>query len=187
MFARQHFSMSIQGRGTTRVHTYLEDTFILIVWNFLNSSVIVCTGRKHAMPNSCQLIIEKQNMAINGDVDAATNVIEDRRCLKKLRPLLGIGIVAVSALFFCISNVIVKKLSHVDFFMISCIRFFFIFMMSSPVLMSRVDIKNHPTLDVNLKSSPFPSGKRWLLFWRSILGASNLMIHFYSVQVITIF
>ena len=135
------------------------------------------------MPNSCQLIIEKQNMAINGDDFAATNVIEDRRCLKKLKPLLGIGIVAVSALFFCISNVMVKKLSHVDFFMISCIRFFTMFMMSSPVLMSRVEIKNHPTLDVNLKSSPFPSGKRWLLFWRSILGASNLMIHFYSVQV----
>ena len=85
-------------------------------------------------------------MAINGveDFAATTNdVNEDRRCLKKLKPLLGIGIVAVSALFFCISNVIVKKLSHVDFFMISCIRFFIIFMMSSPVLMSRVEIKNH--------------------------------------------
>ena len=129
-------------------------------------------------------------MAINGVEDFASgtnDVNEERRCLKKLKPLLGIGIVAVSALFFCIMNVIVKKLSHVDFFMISCIRFFTMFMMSSPVLMSRVEIKNHPTLDVNLKSSPFPSGKRWLLFWRSILGASNLMIHFYSVQVITIF
>ena len=116
-----------------------------------------------------------------------SDIKEDGRCSKKLRPLFGIGILAASALFFCISNVIVKKLSHVDFFMISCIRFFTMFMMSSPVLMSRVEIKNHPTLDVNLKSSPFPSGKQWLLFWRSILGASNLMIHFYSVQVITIF
>ena len=86
MFARQHFSMSIQGRGTTR-----ENTFILIVLNFLNSSVRVQV--ESMMPNSCQLIIEKQNMAINGDDFAATNVIEDRRCLKKLKPLLGIGIV----------------------------------------------------------------------------------------------
>ena len=40
------------------------------------------------MPNSCQLIIEKQNMAINVDDDfsAATNdVNEDRRRLKKLK------------------------------------------------------------------------------------------------------
>ena len=118
-----------------------------------------------------------------GDV-RTSDIKKVGRCFKKLKPLLGIGIVAASALFFCISNVIVKNLSHVDFFMISCIRFFTMFMMSSPMLMSRVEIKNHPALDVKFKSSPFPAGKRWLLFWRSILGASNLMIHFYSVQVI---
>ena len=55
-------------------------------------------------------------MGINGveDFAAATNDLnEERRCLKKLKPLLGIGFVAVYALFFCIMNVIVKKLSHV--------------------------------------------------------------------------
>ena len=187
LFARQKFSKGIQHCDATLVHIYLQDTFISIVTNFSNPSVCLRVQVESMMPNSCQLIIEKQNMAINVDDDfsAATNdVNEDRRCLKKLKPLLGIGIVAVSALFFCISNVIVKKLSHVDFFMISCIRFFIIFMMSSPVLMSRVEIKNHPAFNVKFKSSPFPAGKRWLLFWRSILGASNLMIHFYSVQVI---
>ena len=120
--------------------------------------------------------------------DATTSDIKKvGRCFKKLKPLLGIGIVAASALFFCISNVIVKNLSHVDFFMISCIRFFTMFMMSSPMLMSRVEIKNHPTLVVNFKESPFPSGKRWLLFWRSILGASDLTISYYAVQVSSYF
>ena len=123
-------------------------------------------------------------MATDDTSDIRTSDIkEDGRCAKKLRPLLGIGTLAASALFFCISNVMVKKLSHVDFFMISCIRFFTMFMMSSPVLMSRVEIKNHPTLVVNFKESPFPSGKRWLLFWRSILGASDLTISYYAVQV----
>ena len=122
-------------------------------------------------------------MATNAGDDKTSNEEKTGSCFSKLKPLLGIGIVAISALLFGFAQVFVKKLSHVDFFMISCIRFFFIFMMSSPVQMSRVEIKNHPKLDVNLKESPFPSGKRWLLFWRSILGASNLMIHFYSVQV----
>ena len=72
------------------------------------------------------------------------------------------------------NSILVKELSHVNFFMISCTRFFIIMMMSSPITMHRIDVE-----------SPFPSGKRWLLFWRSIIGASNLMIHFYAVQVST--
>ena len=93
-------------------------------------------------------------------------------CLKKFKPLIGTGICAIGSLFFSTSNVLVKELSHVDPLMISFIRFFIIAMMSSPVTMNRIDIE-----------SPFPSGKRWLLFFRSIIGATNLIIHFYSLQV----
>ena len=93
-------------------------------------------------------------------------------CLQKFKPLIGTAICAIGSLFFSTSNVLVKELSHVDPLMISFIRFFIIAMMSSPVTMNRIEIE-----------SPFPSGKRWLLFFRSIIGATNLIIHFYSLQV----
>ena len=104
-------------------------------------------------------------------------------CFSKLKPLFGLGIVAFSALLFGFAQVFVKKLSHVDFFSISCIRFFIIGMMSFPILMTRVEIENHPICNVKFKESPFPSGKRWLLFWRSFLGATNNILSFYAVQV----
>ena len=93
--------------------------------------------------------------------------------LKKLsKPLIGIGMCAITSLILAFANVLVKELSHVNFFMISCVRFYVMAMMSSPVTMQRIHIE-----------SPFPHGKRWLLFWRSIIGATNLMTNYYGIQV----
>ena len=122
-------------------------------------------------------------MATNAGDDKTSNEEKAGSCFRKLKPLLGIGIVAISALLFGFAQVFVKKLSHVDFFSISCIRFFIIGMMSFPVLMTRVEIEKNPIYNVKFKESPFPSGKRWLLFWRSFLGATNNILSFYAVQV----
>jgi drug/metabolite transporter (DMT)-like permease len=89
-----------------------------------------------------------------------------------LKPLLGIAICAIAAVFFCLTNVIVKYLSHVDTFRICSIRFAVIWLLASPTAMLRSGIE-----------SPFPKGKRLLLILRSVLGASNIIIHFYALQV----
>ena len=97
--------------------------------------------------------------------------------LKKLsKPLIGIGMCAITSLILAFANVLVKELSHVNFFMISCVRFYVMAMMSSPVTMQRIHIE-----------SPFPHGKRWLLFLRSIFGGTSLIINFYGLQVCKIF
>ena len=93
--------------------------------------------------------------------------------LKKwAKPLIGTGMCALSSLIFAFAHVLVKELSHVNFFMVGCVRFYVMAMMSSPVTMQRIHIE-----------SPFPHGKRWLLFWRSIIGATNLMTNYYGIQV----
>ena len=65
--------------------------------------------------------------------------------------------------------------SHVDPFLISTIRFWIIGLMSTPI--SVMLSKQNEELPV------FPAGKRRLLLIRSVLGATNLMTHFYSLQV----
>ena len=51
----------------------------------------------------------------------------------RLKPLIGTAICAISALTFCITNVMVKHLSHVDPFLIAAIRFWIIGLLSTPV------------------------------------------------------
>ena len=92
--------------------------------------------------------------------------------LEKWRPFFGIGITAGSGLFFCLTNVLVKELSHVNAVLITCIRFWIITLLSSPIVMIRID-----------KESPFPSGKRRYLLARSLLGALAIITHFYALQV----
>ena len=62
-----------------------------------------------------------------------------------------------------------------DPFLISTIRFWIIGLMSTPI--SVMLSKQNEELPV------FPAGKRRLLLIRSVLGATNLMTHFYSLQV----
>ena len=57
-----------------------------------------------------------------------------KQCLK---PYAGIGICASSSLFFCVCNVFVKHLKHVDPLLIACLRLFVIAMLSTPVTVSR--------------------------------------------------
>ena len=63
-------------------------------------------------------------------------------------------------------------LSHVDLFMVTCIRYFVMIMLASPVVMKRIEIEH-----------PFPIGKRWLLIWRGIIAASYMIINYYAIQV----
>lgn len=94
---------------------------------------------------------------------------------KFFKPLIGTGICSMSALFYSSSSVLVKQLSHVDPIMLSAVRFFVIAMFAIPIAIKKVDFK-----DENLTPS-----KWWLMFWRSILGASEIMIYYYAVQVST--
>ena len=112
------------------------------------------------------------NMEIRGSNSYQTNQTFSQKLKKLSKPLIGTGMCAITSLIFAFANVLVKELSHVNFFMISCVRFYVMTMMSSPVTMQRMHIE-----------SPFPHGKRWLLFLRSIVGATNLIINFYGLQV----
>ena len=100
----------------------------------------------------------------------------DSKYLMKLKkwskPLIGIGMCATSSMIYTIANVLVKDLSHVDLFMITCIRYFVMIMLASPVVMKRIEIEH-----------PFPIGKRWLLIWRGIIAASYMIINYYAIQV----
>ena len=57
-----------------------------------------------------------------------------KNCLK---PYIGIGICFLASLFFCLCNVFVKHLKHVDPLLIGCLRLFFMAMLSSPVTVLR--------------------------------------------------
>ena len=92
-----------------------------------------------------------------------------KKCFK---PLIGIGMCAMSSMIYTIANVLVKDLSHVDLFMITCIRYYVMVMLASPVVMKRIEIEH-----------PFPVGKRRLLIWRGIIAASYMMINYYAIQV----
>ena len=90
-------------------------------------------------------------------------------------PFLGMIFAASAALAMAGQNVIVKTLSHVSPLTITAVRFAVIFLMSSPIAQHQ----SQPEL-------PIPSGK-WRIFqlvMRCLLGASNIMIHFYALQVI---
>ena len=54
-----------------------------------------------------------------------------------LTPYAGIGICASSSLFFCVCNVFVKHLKHVDPLLIGCLRLFVMAMLSTPVTVLR--------------------------------------------------
>ena len=92
-----------------------------------------------------------------------------KKCFK---PLIGIGMCAMSSMIYTVANVLVKDLSHVDLFMITCIRYYVMVMLASPVVMKRIEIEH-----------PFPVGKRRLLIWRGIIAASYMMINYYAIQV----
>eukprot|EP00090_Calanus_glacialis_P012853 TRINITY_DN21480_c0_g1_i2.p1 TRINITY_DN21480_c0_g1~~TRINITY_DN21480_c0_g1_i2.p1 ORF type:complete len:347 (-),score=48.63 TRINITY_DN21480_c0_g1_i2:38-1078(-) len=93
---------------------------------------------------------------------------ELQECFMKL-PMLGLFIAFISASLFGLCNVIVKQVRDVDPFTIAFYRFIGIGLPASSIVIYRSE-------------DPFPKGKRWLLVVRSILGASNLLIHFYGLK-----
>eukprot|EP00093_Oithona_nana_P015031 15031.XXX_551620_549931_1 [CDS] Oithona nana genome sequencing. len=97
---------------------------------------------------------------------------------KWIYPFLGILCAASAALCMAGQNVIVKTLSHVSPLTITAVRFAVIFLMSSPIATwPSSSSQSQPEL-------PIPSGN-WKIFqlvMRCVLGASNIMIHFYALQ-----
>jgi len=84
-------------------------------------------------------------------------------------PMLGLFIAFTSASLFGLCNVIVKQVKSVDPFTIAFYRFIGICLPAFSIVIYRAE-------------DPFPKGKRLLLVARSILGASNLLIHFYGLK-----
>merc|ERR1719319_1279776 len=84
-------------------------------------------------------------------------------------PLAGLLVVAASAALFGLCNVIVKAADTVDPFTIAFYRFLGIALPAFSVVLYRGE-------DV------FPRGKRLVLVVRSVMGASNLVIHFYGLK-----
>jgi len=84
-------------------------------------------------------------------------------------PLLGLIIAFISASLFGLCNVIVKQVKDVDPFTIGFYRFIGIGLPASSFVIYRSE-------------DPFPKGKRLLLVVRSVLGCTNLLIHFYGLK-----
>ena len=78
-----------------------------------------------------------------------------KRCLK---PYIGIGICFLASLFFCVCNVFVKHLKHVDPLLIGCFRLFVMAMLSTPVTVLRFYEVDLPT-----KALPYLLGKAFYL------------------------
>ena len=88
------------------------------------------------------------------------------------KSFLGIGVCFLSSLFMCSSNALVKHLKTTSPVTISCLRFFYIWLMAQPVSLSRLK-----------EESPFPKEKRLLLITRGILGAVNNSVKYWAFQV----
>lgn len=89
-----------------------------------------------------------------------------QRCF---RPIFGVLIVFMSAFMFSITNVMVKAVDRVDPFTIAFFRFLGIFFPAIPVILYQ-------------NNEFFPKGHRKMLIIRSILGSTNLLIHFYALK-----
>ena len=87
----------------------------------------------YLVPNQLTLLIAGQIQLIFFLFNKP-NMDKIKRCLK---PYIGIGICALASLFFCVCNVFVKHLKHVDPLLIGCLRLFVMAMLSSPVTVLR--------------------------------------------------
>jgi len=88
--------------------------------------------------------------------------------LSKL-PAIGLLTSFFSASLFGLCNVIVKGVESVDPFTIAFYRFIGIALPAFSILIYRGE-------------DLFPKGKVWMLIVRSVMGASNLCVHFYGVK-----
>ena len=92
--------------------------------------------------------------------------------LSKLKPMMGIGICALSSLFLCTSNALVKYLKIISPITLFSARFLYIWLLSQPVSISRFQ-----------NESPFPRGKRHLLLIRGLIGATDNVLTLWAYQV----
>jgi len=84
-------------------------------------------------------------------------------------PAIGLFTSFFSASLFGLCNVIVKGVESVDPFTIAFYRFIGIALPAFSILIFK-------------SQDPFPKGKVWMLVVRSVMGASNLCVHFYGVK-----
>jgi drug/metabolite transporter (DMT)-like permease len=101
-------------------------------------------------------------------------------------PLLGLATVFLSASLFGLCNVIVKSVESVDPFTIAFYRFLGIALPALSIVLLRGEVRGDggrgPGIYLLAPQDPFPRGKRWVLVVRSLMGASNLVIHFYGLK-----
>ena len=102
-------------------------------------------------------------------------------------PMLGLILTLVSASLFGLCNVIVKQVSNIDPFTIAVFRFVGIALPASTVVIYRNEVGCSSDFSPKFKQhffaqNPLPQGKRWVLIVRSVMGATNLIIHFYGLK-----
>eukprot|EP00094_Tigriopus_californicus_P007819 TCALIF_07530-PA protein Name:"Similar to SLC35G1 Solute carrier family 35 member G1 (Homo sapiens)" AED:0.08 eAED:0.08 QI:0/1/0.6/1/1/1/5/61/373 len=85
------------------------------------------------------------------------------------RPIFGVLIVFMSAFMFSTTNVMVKAVDRVDPFTIAFFRFLGILFPAISVILYQ-------------NNEFFPKGHRKMLITRSILGSTNLLIHFFALK-----
>ena len=109
-----------------------------VILDFKGKSRIPDSNYEHItpagiLPNQLTLLIAGQIQLIFFLFNKP-NMDRIKRCLK---PYIGIGICALSSLFFCVCNVFVKHLKHVDPLLIGCFRLFAMALLSTPVTVLR--------------------------------------------------
>ena len=104
------------------------------------------------------------------------------RIKKCLKPYIGIGICALASLFFCVCNVFVKHLKHVDPLLIGCLRLFVMAMLSTPVTVLRfyeVELSTKELITYMFKpfTSPFNSLKHFIstILFCNYIGIASLV------------
>lgn len=84
-------------------------------------------------------------------------------------PYLGLILATISSLFFSLCSVIVKWLVHVHPMELAACRFVGVLLPTIPIILWR-------------NEHLFPAGKRLMLFLRSVVGTTGLMLSFYAFR-----
>lgn len=112
--------------------------------------------------------LELRQLISDNEIEDETAVPDQSTC--KRYPYIGILLASLSSLFFSLCSVIVKWMVHVDPMELAVCRFVGVLLPVIPIIIW----KNEPV---------FPSGKRVMLFLRSFVGTTGLMLSFYSFRL----
>lgn len=138
--------------------SFTHDLHIFVVHN-------VRTRSLRAMTEGLEL----RQLVSDNEVEDETIVPSPDQSTHKRYPYIGILLATLSSLFFSLCSVIVKWMVHVDPMELAVCRFVGVLLPVIPILIW----KNEPV---------FPPGKRVMLFLRSFVGTTGLMLSFYSFR-----